>query len=76
MMTLLSHHSICDSVDPASSVQSNPVPAQMASTQQSASMPRVDGCGEHEHDDNVNADANDDASDDTDDTNDDDVEDE
>ena len=48
----------------------------MASTQQTASMPRVDGCGEHEHDDNVNADANDDASDDTDDTNDDDVEDE
>ena len=56
-------------------MQSNPVPAQMASTQQSASMPpRVEGCGEHEHDDNVNADANDDANDinDDDDTNDDD----
>ena len=55
-------------------MQSNPVPEQMASTQQSASMSRVDGCGEHEHDDNVNADANDDANDTNDDDDDDDDE--
>jgi hypothetical protein len=44
-------------------MQSNPVPAQIVSTQQSASMQLVDGRFKHERDDNVNDDDEDDVAD-------------
>jgi hypothetical protein len=56
-------------------MQSNPVPAQTVSTQQTASMQLVDGRFKHERDDNVNDDAIDDANDDDIDVNDDDEDD-